>query len=312
VSRYVGALPGVALGSNDFRNDIIVRGGSPLENLFIVDNVEIPNINTFANFASAGGITSILDANLIQDVTFLTGGYPAPFINRLSSVLQVAQKEGDRESFGGRATLGFVGAGLVLDGPIKKQKGSWIVSARRSFLDIFSDDIGFGGVPKVYTFSSKALYDLSSKDRIWAVNISGVDSIRLGLTENSDLDDDLSGLDIRYQGWRSASGFNWQRLFGASGVGLLGVSHSEARVDQSVKDLLRGGVPDPSIPVDQVIAEGPITFQDDSREGESDDQVRSDAVRLAHGQDAGRRQLQGLQYSLRHALAVWATTGRSR
>jgi hypothetical protein len=51
--------------------------GSPLENLFIGDNVEIPNINSFANFASAGGTTSILDADLIRDVTFLTGGYPA-------------------------------------------------------------------------------------------------------------------------------------------------------------------------------------------------------------------------------------------
>ena len=269
VSRYVNALPGVALGSNDFRNDIIVRGGSPLENLFIVDNVEIPNINTFANFASAGGITSILDANLIQDVTFLTGGYPAPFINRLSSVLQIAQKEGNRDEFGGRATLGFAGAGLVLDGPIKKQKGSWIVSARRSFLDIFSDDIGFGGVPKVYTFSSKALYDLSPKDRIWGVNITGIDSIRLGLTEDTELDEDLSGFDIRYEGWRSASGFNWQRLFGANGVGLLGVSHSEARVDSTVKDLLRNGIPDPTIPVEDVIAGGPITFQDNSREGET-------------------------------------------
>lgn len=269
VSRYVRSLPGVAVGSNDFRNDIIVRGGSPLENLFIVDNVEIPNINTFANFASAGGITSILDANLIQDVTFLTGGYPAPFINRLSSVLQIAQKEGDREHFGGRATVGFAGAGVVLEGPIKKRKGSWIVSARRSFLDLFTNDVGFGGVPKVYTFSSKALYDFSPRDRVWAVNITGVDSIRLGLTEGSDLSEEISALDIRYQGWRSASGLNWQRLFGSRGVGLLGVSHSEARVDSTVKDLLKNGIPDPGLPVDEVIAAGPITFQEDSREGES-------------------------------------------
>jgi hypothetical protein len=78
VSRYVQTLPGVVFGANDFRNDLIVRGGSPLENLYIVDNVEIPNINTFANFASAGGTVSILDAQLVQDVTFLTGGFPAP------------------------------------------------------------------------------------------------------------------------------------------------------------------------------------------------------------------------------------------
>ena len=73
VARYVQTLPGVVIGSNDFRNDIIVRGGSPLENLFVVDNIEIPNINAFANFASAGGTVSILDAELIQDVTFLSG-----------------------------------------------------------------------------------------------------------------------------------------------------------------------------------------------------------------------------------------------
>ena len=78
VSRYVQGLPGVVIGSNDFRNDIIVRGGSPLENLFVVDNVEIPNINAFANFASAGGTVGLLDAQLLQDVTFLTGATPRP------------------------------------------------------------------------------------------------------------------------------------------------------------------------------------------------------------------------------------------
>ena len=118
VSRYVQGLPGVVIGSDDFRNDIIVRGGSPLENLFVVDNVEIPNINAFANFASAGGTVSLLDAELIQDVTFLTGGYPAPYINRTSSVLQVTQREGNRKKFGGWATLGFAGAGAILEGPI--------------------------------------------------------------------------------------------------------------------------------------------------------------------------------------------------
>ena len=118
VSRYVQGLPGVVIGTNDFRNDIIVRGGSPLENLFVVDNVEIPNINAFANFASAGGTVSLLDAELLQDVTFLTGGYPAPYINRTSSVLQVTQREGNRKEFGGWATLGFAGAGAILEGPI--------------------------------------------------------------------------------------------------------------------------------------------------------------------------------------------------
>ncbi len=269
VSRYVQSLPGVVIGTNDFRNDIIVRGGSPLENLFIVDNIEIPNINTFANFASAGGTVSILDAELLQDVTFLTGGYPAPYINRTSSVLQVTQREGNRKEFGGWATLGFAGAGTILEGPVNGGKGSWIVSARRSFLDVFTDDIGFGGVPVLYTLNAKGVYDLTPRDRVWVVNVSGWDNIRLGYRDDEVPEDELSTLDIRYDGWRSATGFNWQHLFGARGVGLLGVTHSEAKVGQRVRDLLQPGQPPPTGPEDEVIAAGETVFFEDSREGET-------------------------------------------
>ena len=269
VSRYVQSLPGVVIGSNDFRNDIIVRGGSPLENLFVVDNVEIPNINAFANFASAGGTVSLLDAELLQDVTFLTGGYPAPYINRTSSVMQVTQREGNRKQFGGWATLGFAGAGAILEGPINAGKGSWVVSARRSFLDVFTDDVGFGGVPVNYSFNGKAVYDVSPRDRVWLVNIAGIDEIRLGLSESTDLEDEISNFDIRYDGWRSATGLNWQRIFGSRGVGLLGISHSEAKVGQQVKDLVAQGAPPPGLPPDDIIAASPVVYFEDSREGET-------------------------------------------
>lgn len=271
VSRYVQTLPGVAIGSNDFRNDIIVRGGSPLENLFVVDNIEIPNINAFANFAAAGGTVSLLDAELIQDVNFYTGGYPSPFINRTSGVLQIAQREGSRESFRGRATLGFAGAGTILEGPIKKGKGSWVVSARRSFLDLFTDDIGFGGVPVLYTYNAKVVYDLSPRDRIWVANLSGNDRIRLGANDQKKPEEleEIDNLDIRYQGWRAATGFNWQRLFGSQGVGLLGFTHSEARLNQSVRDLARNGVPPSGVPAEQLIAASPTVYRENSGEGET-------------------------------------------
>ncbi|MBL8187067.1 MAG: TonB-dependent receptor [Acidobacteria bacterium] len=270
VSRYVQTLPGVAIGSNDFRNDIIVRGGSPLENLFVVDNIEIPNINNFANFAAAGGTVSILDAELIQDVNFLTGGYPAPYINRLSSVLQITQREGNRDKFSGRATVGFAGAGGIAEGPINKGKGSWVVSARRSFLDYFSDDIGIGGVPVNYSFNSKAVYDLNAANRIWLVNFTGIDRIRLGPIEGKPKTDDnreLENFDIRYRGWRSATGLNWQRVFGARGVGLLGFSHSEASVNQQVKDLLQFRLTGTNL--DDIIARTPAVYRENSREGET-------------------------------------------
>ena len=269
VSRYVQGLPGVAIGTDDFRNDIIVRGGSPLENLFVVDNVEIPNINAFANFASAGGTVSLLDSELLEDVTFLTGGYPAVYVNRTSSVLQVTQREGSREAFGGWATLGFAGAGAILEGPIDGGRGSWVVSARRSFLDLFTDDLGFGGVPVVYSLNAKAVYDLTPRDRVWAVNVTGIDEIRLGLTESSDLDEEIANFDIRYDGWRSATGVNWQRLFGSRGVGLFGVTHSEATLGQQVKDLVAQGVPPPGLSPAAVIAQSPVVYAEDSREGET-------------------------------------------
>lgn len=234
VSRYVQTLPGVAIGSDDLRNDLIVRGGSPLENLFVIDNIDIPNINNFANFGTSGGPVSTLDANLIRDVNFLTGAFPAPYSNRLSSVLQIAQREGDRQGFSGRADLAFAGAGVILEGPVAKGKGSWIVSARRSFLDAFTDDIGLGGVPVNYNLNAKFVYDASPRDRLWFVNITGYDYINIKPRAN----EPDNTLTVRAGGWRSASGFNWQRLFGSRGVGLLGLTHSEAAVRETQSDRL--------------------------------------------------------------------------
>lgn len=271
VSRYVQTLPGVAIGTNDFRNDLIVRGGSPLENLFVVDNVEIPNINNFANFAAAGGTTSLLDPDLIRDVTFLTGGFPAAYSNRTSSVLQVAQREGSRESFSGRLSLGSAGLGAILEGPLRKDRGSWIVSAKRSFIDAFTKDIGLGGVPVNYNFNTKVVYDLTPRDRLWLVNVTGIDKIRLGATDkkynDKDRDPELDLIDVRYRGWRAATGLNWQHLFGARGVGLLGVTNSEASVTQTTKDLFKFG---PATGTSsQIIAATPLLFSEDNHEGET-------------------------------------------
>lgn len=269
VSRYVATLPGVLTGSADFRNDIIVRGGSPLENLFIVDNIEIPNINSFANLASAGGTVSLLDVQLIEEVTFLTGGYPAPYINRLSSVVQVTQREGSRDGFRAKATLAYAGAGGVLEGPWAGGKGSWLMSARRSFLDVFSDDIGTGGVPVYYSFTGKIVRDVGQRDRLWWTGIGGTDSIRLGLSPETEPGSALGELDIRYAGQRIASGINWQRLHGSRGVSLLGVTHSAAGVDSTVKDLLRSGGFGAGTPIEDVLAAGAVTFREDSSESET-------------------------------------------
>jgi hypothetical protein len=235
VTRYVQTLPGVTFGGNDFRNDIVVRGGSPLENLYVVDNVEIPNINHFANFASAGGPVGLLNSELLADVTFLSGGYPAPYSNRLSSVLQVTQREGSRERLHTQATLGFGGAGVIAEGPLTK-KGAWIASIRRSFLDLFTNDIGLGGVPVYTNVEGKAVYDLNARNRIWLVSLGGRDNITIRPDATKERQEaDTTNFD--YRGWRNASGLNWQQLMGARGVGLLGVTHSRATLSSQARDL---------------------------------------------------------------------------
>jgi hypothetical protein len=259
VSRYVQSLPGVGVGSSSMRNDLIVRGGSPLENLFVVDNIEIPNINTFANLASAGGLTSILDADLIRDVNFMSGGYPAPFINRTSSVLQIASREGSRDEFSARLSMSLLTGGLILEGPLgRNKKGSWVTSIKRSFLEVAKSAFD-NSPPVIYTFNTKATYDLSPRDRIWAVNFSGIDSIHIAPKLKA-TEDDPQSIDLSYGGRRFATGLNWQHLFGDRGVGLFGVSHSEARVNQTAKDVQRYGLP---------VADTPVFYREANHEGET-------------------------------------------
>jgi hypothetical protein len=240
ISRYVQTLPGVLFGTNDFRNDLIVRGGSPLENLYIVDNVEIPNINHFANFASAGGPVGQINTELLSDLTFLSGGYPAPYANRLSSVLQLTQREGSREGLRAHASLGFGGGGAILEGPLGK-RGSWLASARRSFLDLVTDDIGFGGVPVYLNFQGKALYDLDDRNRVWFSNLGGRDEILIRPQAERKGMQASDRYNVDSFGWRNASGLNWQRILGREGVSLLGLTHSHGSVNNQVGDLSIGG-----------------------------------------------------------------------
>ena len=96
--------------------------------------------------------------------------------------------------------------------------------------------------------------------RIWLVNFSGIDSIRISPTDPAKNDPDGERIAVSYKGWRSSTGLNWQHLYGERGVGLFGISHSEAHVNQSVKDVGRYGLPE---------AETPLLYREDSAEGES-------------------------------------------
>jgi hypothetical protein len=120
VGRMLQALPS-AMVRDDMRNDIVARGGSPSENLILVDGIEVPNLSHFGAQGVSGGAISILNAELISDVDFMAGGFPAPYGQRLSSVLEVGLREGSREHFESEFDLGIAGAGFVAEGPIGKR-----------------------------------------------------------------------------------------------------------------------------------------------------------------------------------------------
>ena len=173
--RLAQTLPGVAL-TNDTRNDLVVRGGSPAENLTLVENIEVPALNHFSSQNTSGGPVSMLNTDLISDVRFSSGGFAARFGDRLSSVLEIDMREGsrDRNQFG--ADMGIAGFGFIGEGPLS-ESGSWVVSVRRSYLELLADAIGLTAVPDFWNLNANVAYDLGQRDRVWGIVIGGIDNI---------------------------------------------------------------------------------------------------------------------------------------
>ena len=128
VSKVLQALPGVASRAT-FRNDIIIRGGSPGENKFYLDGIEVPNINHFATQGSSGGPVGLLNVNFIREVDFYSGAFPSNRANGLSSVISFKQKDGNSDGLITNFALGSSDAALTFDGPLGK-KADFIFSAR--------------------------------------------------------------------------------------------------------------------------------------------------------------------------------------
>jgi hypothetical protein len=239
VLRLIQSLPGMAM-ANDQRNDLIARGGSPNENLTLVDNVEVPTLNHFAAQGSSGGPISMLDNELVRDATFLAGGYPAEYAGRLSSVLDVRLRDGERERFRSQAEASMAGAGLVSEGPLGR-RGAWVGSVRQSYLDLLATSFGLTAVPHTTDWQWKGTYEAGPADKLWVLGIGGRDDIQFRPEAGKPSDPNTDDIDFR--GWRQVTGANWQHLFGVRGWGTLGIAdalghfHTEARLGE-----LRGAV----------------------------------------------------------------------
>ncbi len=177
VLRAISILPGVAQVENG-RNDLIVRGGAPSENLFVIDNIEVANINHFGTQGAGGGPLSFVNLDFVNETTFKSGGFGAKYGDKLSSVLTIDLKDGREDRFGGKATISASQFGLNLEGPTNEH-GSFLFSARRSYLDFIFKAAGFGFVPEYWDFLGKVNYFLTPKDQLKFLGIAALDNVKL-------------------------------------------------------------------------------------------------------------------------------------
>ncbi len=215
VSKVIAALPGVASRAT-FRNDIIIRGGSPGENKFYLDGIEVPNINHFATQGSSGGPVGLLNVNFIREVDFYSGAFPANRANGLSSVLSFKQKDGNQDAFITNFALGSSDAALTFDGPIGK-KVDFIFSARRSYLQFLFAALQLPILPTYNDFQYKINYKLNDKNKITFIGLGAIDDFRLNAKVNENVTDSatresnnyiLNNLPLQKQ-WNYTVGVNW-------------------------------------------------------------------------------------------------------
>ena len=177
VIRSISVLPGVAQVDAG-RNDLIVRGGAPSENLYVVDGYEIPNINHFGTQGSTGGPISFINLDFVKDVKFSTGGFPVLYGDKVSSTLTINLREGNNQKFGGKGTLSATLFGLDLEGPVFGNNSSFIFSARRSYLDFIFKAAGFSFVPEYYDVFSKFDYKIDNINSVSFLFISAFDNVK--------------------------------------------------------------------------------------------------------------------------------------
>lgn len=167
-------LPGVSRG-NEGASGMYVRGGTPDQNLMLLDDVPLYYVNHL------GGFVSIFNPDAINDVTLIKGGFPARYGSRLSSVLDVRMKNGDLKKHKGQATIGLISSKLTLEGPIKRDTSSYIVSIRRMMYDVLMRPLtpllfnGFSLGYNFYDVNVKLNHRFSDQDRLYLSLYTGDD-----------------------------------------------------------------------------------------------------------------------------------------
>ncbi len=211
ISKVIQGLPGVA-STPAFRNDVIVRGGGPAENSFFLDGIEIPNINHFATQGASGGPVGIINTDFLREVEMYSGAFPASRGDALSSVFEFRLNNGNTERTNLQATLGASDLALTADGPLGENT-TFMVSARRSYLQFLFDIIGLPFLPTYNGFQLKTNTRINDNSTLSIIGIGAIDRFALNLSVNETPEQRLllESLPVNEQ-WNYALGAVYRRF----------------------------------------------------------------------------------------------------
>jgi len=170
--KVIQLMPGVQSGSEG-QSGLYVRGGGPDQNLIILDDATV--YNAYHLF----GFFSLFNGDAIRSIELTKGGFPARYGGRLSSVIDINMKEGNKEAFHGEAGIGLISSRLTLEGPIQKGKSSFLFSARRTYVDVLIKPLtlsqGFNAGYFFYDMTGKVNFDLNKKNKLYLSAYTGRD-----------------------------------------------------------------------------------------------------------------------------------------
>jgi outer membrane receptor protein involved in Fe transport len=224
VFRVLQSMPGVS-PADMTNSNLIVRGGNPDENRILFENIEIPRALHFGRPGGTIGGISIVSPGLLERVDFHTGGFPAQYGDKVSSVFEMKLKEGSDTDLNTSVNLNLGGFGLVADGPLPGG-GSMLFSARRGVFDLLTDALDVPALPSYWDVVGKVSYDLGSSDRLSLVGFYFPDDLTLEADPDGETRYGVwSGLDHKRSDHGRAVGLNWRRLLGSRGYMLTTASH---------------------------------------------------------------------------------------
>jgi hypothetical protein len=216
----------------------MVRGGSPWENGYYIDNIPVLDINHFQNQGNSGGLIGIVETSRIEDVGFSPGGFSAAFGDRMSSITEIRLKEGAADRMRRRLRLNTMGFGGGLEAPVLGGRGSLSLSLRRNYHDILAGLVGYGVAPRFGDGLVKLALDLGPRDRVRVVGLAGAS--RLAWDLETAVEEGINNA-LDYETRQATAGIDWRRLWtsGVSETSLAYTSYSNNYDLTSVDDRTR-------------------------------------------------------------------------